>query len=208
MTTSYLEEAALVPLAVTKGETVPVALFAGGTTGLVLGIGRAEPDARCSLLAERAEEWGFSALLAAAPSERPEETARAAARRLRELGVRRSILVAAEREAEWALSAAAGGFEALVLLSPVGAAANWAGLRGATMPKLIVLGSGDDESSRTTRTLYRSAVGLTLVRSFPVAERGSALVDCELGDHVVETVLTFAARSCGLDTPPPSTPVP
>src|SRR5262249_48277196 len=100
------------------GGSVPVLLFAGGTTGLVL-LGSAEPARSfCAALGEAAEDGGLSALAFAdaIPGDAALAAGHAAAL-LARLGVEHTVLVGVGDEAVPALRAAAGEtFSALVLV--------------------------------------------------------------------------------------------
>ena len=102
------------------GGSVPVLLFAGGTTGLVLLAGSQPGRAFCARLGETAEEAGLSAIAFA--DEIPGDAATASDRAvslLGSLGVEQTVLVALDTDAAAGLRAAArAAFAGVILIEP------------------------------------------------------------------------------------------
>jgi alpha-beta hydrolase superfamily lysophospholipase len=91
--------------------------------------------------------------------------------------------------------AAAGRREvdAIVALSPL------AGLDGlpreaireTVAPKLIFVGSEDREAAAEAEEVHRSTIGWGVLQSFPTTIQGTALLDSEWAEHVVENTVAF-----------------
>jgi hypothetical protein len=120
---------------------------------------------------------------------------------LRSLGIERIALIAAGIDASPAIRAAAGGrYEALVLVGPEKAAdpATIDVWRAVRAPKLLLVGSEYAAGQETAKVLSRRAIGPIMVRHFPVGDRGAAMISGECGELVVESIIGFAARTCGI----------
>lgn len=193
-----------VPLAIQPGLHTRVVLFAGGTTALLLVDAAGRDQARWSVVAHQAEAKGVSGLLFALPlrEEAQEVGISAAAGLLRSLGIERIALIAAGIDASLAIRAAAaeGGYEALVLVGPETAAdpATIELWRTVRAPKLLLVGSGCAAGQEIGKALSRRAIGPILVRHFPVGDRGAAMISGECGELVVESIIGFAVRTCGI----------
>lgn len=192
-----------VPLAIQPGLDTRVILFAGGTSALLLVDGAGSDRARWSVVARQAEAKGVSCLLFDLPL--PEEARAAgiaaAADLLRSLGIERIALIAAGIDASLAIRAAAGGrYEALVLVGPDEAAdaATIEVWRAVRAPKLLLVGSAHAAGQEAGKVLSGHAIGPIMVRHFPVGDRGAAMISGECGELVVESIIGFAARTCGI----------
>jgi pimeloyl-ACP methyl ester carboxylesterase len=192
-----------VPLAIQPALDTRVALFAGGTSALLLVDVAGRDWARWSVVAHQAEAKGFSSLLfgLALPEEVREAAVAAAADLLRSLGIERIALIAAGIDASLAIRAAAAGrYEVLVLVGPDKAEdpATIAVWRAVRAPKLLLVGSAYAAGQETGKVLSRRAIGPIMVRHFPVGDRGAAMISGECGELVVESIIGFAARTCGI----------
>jgi hypothetical protein len=178
------------------GASVPVVLYAGGTTGLVLLAGGEPHRAFCAQLGELAEAAGLSALAFA--HETPGDAALAAARSvelLGRLGVEQTVLVAIGDDAGAALRAAAtGAFAAVVLVGPAVAPAEVEGLLAeATAPKLVLVLAADEVGQAAAAAIQRHAIGPLVVRHVP----GEELMSGETAAMVAEATIAFAIGTCG-----------
>lgn len=181
---------------------LPVSLFAGGSTGLLLVDTTATSREQWLELALRGEEDGLSSLVFAAPlpSVDQEGAVRAAAELLRNLGIDCIMLVAAGKDAFLGLQLAGrAACEALVLLTPTlkQSQTGVQAIRAARLPKLVLVGSTDDEGQAAAQMLRRRAIGPIILRHVPASDRGAALISSDHGELVVDTILTFAIRLFG-----------
>jgi hypothetical protein len=192
MTVAAAHEA--VPLELPDGE-VPVLLFAGGTTGLVL-LGSAERTRSfCAALGEAAEDAGLSALAFAEAI--PGDAALAANRGaalLERLGVECTVLVGVGDEAAQALRAASDEtFAAVVLAEPRLREDQLAPLLAdLRIPKLVLVRGDDADAQATAAAAYRLAIGPFVVRHLP----GAAPAD-ETAAMIAEATIAFAIGVCG-----------
>ena len=177
------------------GGSVPVLLFAGGTTGLVL-LGSAEPARSfCAALGEAAEDDGLSALAFAGAI--PGDAALAAghgAALLGRLGVEHTVLVGIGDEAAPALRAAAGGtFAAIVLSEPrITEEQVEPLLAEGPIPKHVLVRGDEAEAQATAAAAFRHAIGPFVVRHLP----GGAPAD-ETAAMIAEAAIAFAIGVCG-----------
>ena len=176
------------------GGSVPVTLFAGGTTGLVLLADTEPARAFCASLGEMAESSGLSALAfaAAIPGDAALAADRAAAL-LESLGVEKTVLVALRAAAASALRAAAA-FEAVVLVEPRLQEPELETLL-ADMPiaKLVLVRGDDGHAQATAAAAYRHAVGPTIVQHLPGGDWRAR----ETAAMIAEATITFAVGTCG-----------
>jgi hypothetical protein len=192
MTVAAAHEA--VPLEL-PGGSVPVLLFAGGTTGLVL-LGSTEPARSfCAALGEAAEEAGLSALaFAGAISRDAALAAGRAAGLLERLGVEHTVLVGVGDEAAPALRAATGDtFTALVLAEPRIREEQLAPLLAdLRIPKLMLVKGDDPAAQATAAAAYRHAIGPFVVRHLPGGESAGETIGM-----IAEAAIAFAIGVCG-----------
>jgi pimeloyl-ACP methyl ester carboxylesterase len=188
-----------IALELADGVSVPVALFAGGTTGLVLLDRDGDWRAFWWKLGERAESDGLSALAFAdcVPSD-PAGAAVQAARLLERLGVEQVVIAAARGDAAAALRAAAdGSLAAVVLVDPAVPDEELEPLLEQTpMPKLVLVIDDDVQAE----AIYRHAVGPTVIRHLPAPDavrRGAVPLSGETRDLAEEAILAFAIGVCG-----------
>ena len=193
MSVAAAHEASLLEV---PGGEVPVLLFAGGTTGLVLLGGAARARTVLRELGEAAEASGLSALAFA--DEIPGDAAVAAGRAaamLEGLGVEKTVLVGVGDDAASALRAAAGAtFAAVVLVEPRArprrartAPRGRAGRQARTRPGGGRAGAGDGE-------------GGVSPRDRPHHRPAPAGGDTEAGETaamIAEATITFAVGACG-----------
>jgi pimeloyl-ACP methyl ester carboxylesterase len=175
---------------------VPVLLFAGGTTGLVL-LGGSEPARGLfASLGETAEASGLSALAFAdsIPVDAVLAADRAAAL-LRRLGVEQTVLVAVGGDAVAALRAAAStAFAALVLVDPrIPDDEIEALLADVPQAKLVLVGGNDAEGQTTAAAAYRHAIGPVVVQHL----WGEEATAGETAAAITEATITFAIGACG-----------
>lgn len=188
-------DAETIPLELNE-TSVPVLLYAGGTTGLVLVAGSDSGRAFCGRLGELAETVGLSALAFA--DEIPGDVALAALRSselLESLGVKQTVLVALGAEAVPALRAAGGGrFEAVVLIEPIVPLEEIEPLlEKVPMAKLILVRGDDSAAQEIAAAVLRHAIGPLAVQHLP----GETLVAGETAAMVADATLAFAVGACG-----------
>jgi hypothetical protein len=179
---------------------VPVTLFAGGTTGLLLLDTTGREEAFWTALGERVETGGLSALAFAGPVPGDAtEAAVLAGRRLAQLGVEQVVVVAAGDNAPAALRAAAGGgFAAVVLVDPAIAAEDVAALlEDAPLAKLVLVAGNDSQAQRTAELVFENSIGPTVIWSAPRRQRGLPPLREESGQMLAETILEFVVSVCG-----------
>jgi hypothetical protein len=178
------------------GAGLPVLLYAGGTTGLVL-LSRREPSRSfCTQLGELAESAGLSALAFA--GDIPGDAALAAARGaelLEQLGVEATVLVAIGDDAAAALRAAGGGsFAAVVLIEPAVPPDELEPLlAGVPTAKLVLVRGANEAAQAAAAAIYRHAIGPTVVRHVP----GDDVLSGETAAMIAEATLAFAVGTCG-----------
>jgi hypothetical protein len=178
------------------GAGLPVLLFAGGTTGLVL-LARREPSRSfCAQLGELAESAGLSALAIA--GEIPGDAALAATRGaelLARLGVEATVLVAVGDDAAPALRAAGDGtFAAVVLIEPAVQPDELEPLLAVVPKAKLVLVRGRNEAAQAAAAaICRHAIGPIVVRHVP----GDDLLSGETAAMIAEATLAFAVGACG-----------
>jgi hypothetical protein len=175
---------------------VPVLLFAGGTTGLVLLAESESGRAFCATLGELAEAGGLSALAVA--GDIPGDPALAAARGIRMLeglGVEQTVLVGIGTAAVAVLRAAAdGAVAAVTLIDPVVPHEELESLLAEVpAPKLVLVRANDAESQATAAAAYRHAVGPMIVRHL----WGDDILAGETAAMAGEATLAFAVGACG-----------
>jgi hypothetical protein len=180
------------------GRLAHVALFAGGTTGLVLLDSTGEQATFWAALGERAESEGLSALAFAEPVPgEPAGAAVRAARLLERLSVEQVVIAAAGTDATGALRAAASGtFAAVALLDPAIPEDELEPLLEQTpMAKLVLVVDSDAQA----HAIYRHAVGPTVIRHLPTSNtrRETEPLAGELADLAEEAILGFAVGVCG-----------
>jgi len=176
--------------------SVPVLLYAGGTTGLVLLASREPARTFCAGLGEAAEAEGLSALAFADPI--PGDAAVAAggaARMLASLGVEDAVLVAVGVDAGPGLRAAAGEtFAAVVLVEPhISDGELEALLDDVPIPKLLLVRGDDAAAQATAGSAYRHAIGPFIVQHLPGGDRPAA----ETAATIAEATFSFALGVCG-----------
>jgi hypothetical protein len=179
-----------------EGGSVPVLLFAGGTTGLVLLAESERGRAFCAALGELAESAGLSALAFAGelPGDRMIAASRGV-RMLESLGVERAVAVALGSAAVPALRIAADELVAAVtLIDPIVSLDELEALLAEVRaPKLVLVRANDPASQATANAIYRHAIGPTIVRHISrddiVAGEGAAMA--------AEATLAFAVGACG-----------
>jgi pimeloyl-ACP methyl ester carboxylesterase len=107
-------------------------------------------------------------------------------------GARHLYLIAAGASASAALVAASRfpAIRALVALSPtsIGSPSR---LSETTAPKLIVVGSLDDQAARDADVVFRRSVGWVVVTSPPVHVQGTDLLASVWGDDIRQSILGF-----------------
>jgi pimeloyl-ACP methyl ester carboxylesterase len=176
--------------------SVPVLLFAGGTTGLVL-LAESKPGrAFCTTLGELAESAGLSALAFA--GEIPGDRVLAALRGVRvleSLGVEQTVLVGLGDAAVTALRAAAdGAVAAVTLIDPIVPHDELEPLLAAVpAAKLVLVRANDLESQATASAAYQYAVGPMIVRHV----WGEDILAGETAAMAAEATLAFAVGACG-----------
>jgi hypothetical protein len=183
---SAVENGELV-LELAAGESAGVALFAGGTTGLVLLDSSGARETFWTSLAERAEAEGLSALGFAGPVPGdPADAAVRAAHLLQRLGADQLVIAAAGADAAAALRAAGTRtFAALALVDPAIPDDELELLLEETpMPKLVLVGESDAQAG----AIYRHAIGPTVIRHLPAGEQA---------DLAEEAILGFTVGVCG-----------
>ncbi len=202
--TAHLAEAGqvgFVSLAVAAGVDLPVALFAGGETGMLVVDAAGRDFERWSNLATVAEQEGLSSLLfGTALPEQADEAVTAARKMLKKLGAQHIVLTAAGADSTLALRLAAkGSYSAVALVSPLltEEAEAFATLASVWIPKLVLVGSEDSQGSATAQRLYRAAIGRFVLRQFPVSDRGSDLLAGDWSRLVIEAIVDFVVYSCG-----------
>ena len=89
--------------------------------------------------------------------------------------------------------AATGDADALVALSPPdfhngGQLAN---LRGATLPKLLLVGTGEEDRLEAVRSLFRCCSGWTVLSTLPTREQGTSLLVGPWGRQAREQIAAF-----------------
>jgi pimeloyl-ACP methyl ester carboxylesterase len=72
--------------------------------------------------------------------------------------------------------------------------ANLAEVREARAPKLILVGSLDEDAVEDAEAVYRAAIGHCELTRFPVATQGAELLAGEWGSHAREKVLAHLTR--------------
>jgi hypothetical protein len=185
-------------LELAEGESAGIALFAGGTTGLVLLDSTGGRRAFWMSLGERAEREGLSALGFAGPVPGDaEDAAVRAAHLLRRLGADQLVIAAAGADAAGALRAAGTGtFAALALVDPAIPDHELEPLLEETpMPKLVLVVESDAQAG----AIYRHAIGPTVIRHLPTpdARREKELLAGERADLAEEAILGFTVGVCG-----------
>lgn len=109
-------------------------------------------------------------------------------------GASRLYLVGAGSGATAALAAAGEReVQAIVALSP------WAELDGipkdairdTEAPKLIIVGGEDRAAAEAAADVYRRSIGWGLLQSLPTEAQGTALLDSDWAEQVVESTLAF-----------------
>jgi hypothetical protein len=178
------------------GGRVPVLLFAGGTTGLLLLAGSQAAREAVASLGQPAEASGLSAL--AFDGDIPCDAAVAAERAgalLATLGVESVVLVATGEDAAAGLRAAAGeAFAALVLIEPQVAAEELEELLAdVTMPKLVLVPGDNAEAQAVAAAAYRHAIGPMVVQHLP----GRSALAGETAAITTEATIAFAVGACG-----------
>ena len=109
-------------------------------------------------------------------------------------GSARVFVVAAETSVWSALRVAAtGDADALVALSPPdfhndGGLAN---VRAATLPKLLLVGAGDEGRLEAVRSLFRCCSGWTVLSTLPTREQGTNLLVGTWGRQAREQIAAF-----------------
>jgi len=178
------------------GGSVPVLLFAGGTTGLVM-LAAAEPARTfCTGLGEVAEATGLSALTFADAI--PGNAALAAergAKMLESLGVEHTVLVSVGEAAVSGLRAAAATtFAAVVLIEPQIADGEIETLLSdVRIAKLLLVRSDDARAQATAAAAYRHAIGPIVVQHLP----GGDWMAGETAAMIAEATIAFALGVCG-----------
>jgi pimeloyl-ACP methyl ester carboxylesterase len=109
------------------------------------------------------------------------------------------VTVVAERDAAplaLAVDEGDGRPDALVLLSPGPVDAEAAKrLRGASLCKLILVGSAVPDFDRSALDLSRASIGWSMVVNFPTDQQGAELLDGEWAEHAREQIAWFAAET-------------
>ena len=177
--------------------SVPVLLFAGGTTGLLL-LASSEPARRvCAGLGEVAEAAGLSALaFDGAVSGDLGVAADRGMALLRSLGVENVVLLASGEDAAAALRAAAGpsAAAAVVLVEPrLPDKELEALLAHVPAPKLVLVPANDPYAQAVAAAAYRYAIGPLVVQHLP----GGSPLAGETAAMVAEAATTFAIGACG-----------
>jgi hypothetical protein len=178
------------------GGGVPVLLYAGGTTGLVLVASDDPARTFCAGLGEAAEASGLSALAFADAI--PGDAALAADRgagMLDRLGVESTVLVGVGEAAVPGLRAAAGGaFAAVVLVRPrIAEAEIETLLADVPVPKLVLVRGDDAAEQATAAAAYRHAVGPIVVQHLPGGDSTAG----ETAATIAEATIAFALGVCG-----------
>jgi pimeloyl-ACP methyl ester carboxylesterase len=83
----------------------------------------------------------------------------------------------------------------LVCLSPQIPGDGWRSPRSPGVPKLLAAGSMAGDDLRDARRLASACGGWAVVRSYPVAERGTLLLASPWGGHLTEEIVSFL-RDC------------
>ena len=178
------------------GTSVPVLLYAGGTTGLVLLGGDEERRAFAAELGELAEYGGLSALaLAGDVAGDVTLAAERSAKLLAQLGVEHAVVVAVGTDAPAALRATGrGDFDAVVLIEPAVPESELEPLLAAVpVPKLVIVRGIDRDAQTAAGAVQRHAVGPLVIRSIP----GEKLLSDEAALMVAEATIAFAVGTCG-----------
>jgi len=107
-------------------------------------------------------------------------------------GARGLYLIGAGAGATAALAAAGRReVEAIVSLAPRAELDGLPGeaIRETVAPKLIFVGGEDPEAAAEAAEVHRSTIGWGVLQSFPTTTQGSALLESEWAEHVVETTV-------------------
>ena len=179
------------------GGSVPVLLFAGGTTGLVLLAGTEPARAFCASLGEAAEASGLSALAfadaipgdAALAADRAASAAREPRRRAdgargarRRRGRRHFAPRRARHSRPSSSSSRASRTTSSRRCSPT-----------CRSPKLVLVRGDDAEAQATAAAAYRHAIGPIVVQHLP----GGDWMAGETAAMIAEATITFAIGVCG-----------
>ena len=182
-----------------EGDATRAALYAGGTTGLLMLTASPLEAGFWAELGERAETQGFSALayvdsVAAAP----EAAAQAGYRLLRSAGVDAIVLVAAGASAPAALRAAVKHeYQAVVLVDSAMAHADAESLLAdASLPKLALF-AAEGEREDEAELIRRHAIGHTVLRHLPTTGSACGILGDSDPSLAFESILLFATRVCG-----------
>jgi pimeloyl-ACP methyl ester carboxylesterase len=113
---------------------------------------------------------------------------------VRSEGAARIFLVSAEGSVPGALRVAvAGGTAALVALSPPDAEVEqtMADLGVAKLPKLLLVGAGQDEALVAARRIFGRCAGWTVLSTLPTREQGTRLLVGSWGGQAREQIAAF-----------------